>query len=336
MIVLRVRRPGEPVHETVFRTLPVRIGRGPENDLVLVDPAVSRSHAQLESDPGGRLVLRDLESRNGIRLGPTRVATAAVEGTLRCRLGGTDLEMQEISEAPTLEIAAHEWRRLDQRRGLNHYVGSLLLGLAGWLGYIVIQPDYWSPWHGDRMVSLLWNGLGLLVALPFLAVLLLIALKAVGRRLRFADPLRALAQLVWLWPLAFVLSYLLYYLVTAGVASRLRHLLMLGALVAAVVHLASLRRPDPNRAFRLAWALGVGLLVASLSATASLAQHKLGMPSVDYHVQVPLAGFAGPTHSLDDYLAQVETTAGLATIAAATVRAKQGIPDAFSRSGAAP
>lgn len=44
---------------------PLRIGRGDENDIVLADASVSKSHAVLEPGEGG-FVLRDLGSRNGI------------------------------------------------------------------------------------------------------------------------------------------------------------------------------------------------------------------------------------------------------------------------------
>lgn len=327
MIVVRVRREGRLVREAVFRTLPVAIGRGPESDIVLADPAVSRSHARLEQDAEGRLLLRDLGSRNGIRLGPARVETAAVDGVLHCHLGGTELEVEGISDAPTLEIAAHDWRRLDKRRGPLHQLGYLLLGLAGWVGFAVLRPEFWSPWNQDRVVSLLWNGLGVVIVLPILAVVLLVVLKAAGRRVRFADPLGALGRLVWLWPLAFALSYASYYVLPPRAHALVRVLSTVVLLIASAVHLVSLRRPPPNRAFRLAWGVGVGILVVGLVATASLAQSKLGTPNVDYHVQVPVAGYPGPSHALETYLTEVEASAEKAALAAAAVRARQGTPD---------
>src|SRR5262245_53723720 len=42
----------------------LRLGRGPDNDLVLHDDGVSRQHAIVEA-VGGKLILRDLESTNG-------------------------------------------------------------------------------------------------------------------------------------------------------------------------------------------------------------------------------------------------------------------------------
>ena len=53
MIAVRVRRNGTFVREALFRDLPVTLGRGPENDVVLFDPSVSRAHARLEADELG-------------------------------------------------------------------------------------------------------------------------------------------------------------------------------------------------------------------------------------------------------------------------------------------
>jgi FHA domain len=58
----------------------ITIGRIAENDVQLVDDKVSRHHAVIEMHDGGRVVLRDLDSRNGtivdgVRLSGSRVLT---------------------------------------------------------------------------------------------------------------------------------------------------------------------------------------------------------------------------------------------------------------------
>jgi FHA domain len=58
----------------------ITIGRIAENDVQLVDDKVSRHHAVIETHDGGRVVLRDLDSRNGtfvdgVRLSGSRVLT---------------------------------------------------------------------------------------------------------------------------------------------------------------------------------------------------------------------------------------------------------------------
>ena len=49
MIAVRVLHGGAVVREQVLSALPVRVGRGPENDVVLFDPSVSRAHAVIEA-----------------------------------------------------------------------------------------------------------------------------------------------------------------------------------------------------------------------------------------------------------------------------------------------
>jgi pSer/pThr/pTyr-binding forkhead associated (FHA) protein len=46
---------------------PFAIGRGPGNDLVIASLSVSRRHAVIESR-GGRFFMRDLNSRNGLKV----------------------------------------------------------------------------------------------------------------------------------------------------------------------------------------------------------------------------------------------------------------------------
>jgi adenylate cyclase len=52
------------------------------------DPDVSRSHAAVECH-GARVVLRDLDSRNGTFVGEERVTQRDVEDRTEFRLGGT-------------------------------------------------------------------------------------------------------------------------------------------------------------------------------------------------------------------------------------------------------
>src|SRR5579875_1249114 len=71
---LRVRESISPASTTTarFRRVPVRgrsirIGRAPDNDVVLDEPNISWHHAELR--PGSPPTLVDLGSRNGVRLG---------------------------------------------------------------------------------------------------------------------------------------------------------------------------------------------------------------------------------------------------------------------------
>jgi transcriptional regulator with AAA-type ATPase domain len=85
--------------------LPIQIGRAPDNDIKLLDRAVSDRHVRLEPCAAG-LSLRDLGSRNGTFVNGVRVQSAIVgDGTL-IRVGRSELRIrgrvQPQDGAPTM------------------------------------------------------------------------------------------------------------------------------------------------------------------------------------------------------------------------------------------
>lgn len=71
----------------------LRIGKAPENDLVLNDDTVSRQHCELERGPSGVLV-RDLDSTNHTRVGRMAVREAVVESGATISVGAVDLSLR--------------------------------------------------------------------------------------------------------------------------------------------------------------------------------------------------------------------------------------------------
>jgi transcriptional regulator with GAF, ATPase, and Fis domain len=71
----------------------LRIGKAPENDLVLSDDTVSRQHCELERRAQGVLV-RDLGSTNHTRVGRTAVREAVVESGATISVGAVDLSLR--------------------------------------------------------------------------------------------------------------------------------------------------------------------------------------------------------------------------------------------------
>jgi hypothetical protein len=65
-------RPHVPVLALPEAETTVTLGRSRDCDCVLADPSVSRRHAELRRE-GGRWLLRDLGSRNGIRVNGVRL-----------------------------------------------------------------------------------------------------------------------------------------------------------------------------------------------------------------------------------------------------------------------
>jgi transcriptional regulator with GAF, ATPase, and Fis domain len=75
----------------------VRIGKAPDNDLVLPDASVSRYHCELEPTPSG-LVVRDLGSTNHIRVGRSKVETATLEPGATLVVGDVELIVEPNAE----------------------------------------------------------------------------------------------------------------------------------------------------------------------------------------------------------------------------------------------
>ena len=104
MLQLRCRIDGVP------RTFPlvgeeVRIGRGPENEIRLPDPSVSRRHAVIEREPLGWAV-RDLGSTNGTRSNGNRVQRATLAPGDLLKIGAFELEVEEEAEGAARRSAA--------------------------------------------------------------------------------------------------------------------------------------------------------------------------------------------------------------------------------------
>jgi len=92
---------GEVLHTEVELTgQTVRIGRSPQNDIVLEDPSkgVSRNHAEIRFE-GGRCVLTDVQSENGIWVSGSRVPSVVLGPDVVASVGPFRLKL----EAPATE-----------------------------------------------------------------------------------------------------------------------------------------------------------------------------------------------------------------------------------------
>ncbi len=322
MIALRVLHRGRVVREEVFPDLPVTIGRGAGNGLVLVDPSVSREHARVERTEDGQLRLVDLGSRNGLFVGRRAVPEVPLDRRVVCRVGRVVLEVEPVSDAPTLEVDAREWRRLRRRRSLLHPLLYLLGGVAGVAVGSVVDPSFWSPSDHTRWVGLVGIALGSALGLSLTAGALFVVLKALGRQVRMADTLRAVALLTWLGPAVSLLMLAAYYPLSASALSGLDGITTTLVITAVVVTLASVRREPLSARFLLGWAGGTLLLIAAMTSAWSISRRQTGPPSVDLRVQAPVAGYAGKAGSLEDYLGDVRDAASLAERAADASRAR--------------
>ncbi len=83
--------------EIVLHKRLVTVGTRSENDLVLSDPTVSRSHAVIEEKADG-YVLRDLNSTNGTFLEDVRIREGYLEAGSLIRLGQTEMTFSPLEE----------------------------------------------------------------------------------------------------------------------------------------------------------------------------------------------------------------------------------------------
>ncbi len=92
---------------------PLEIGRATDNEIVLENLTISRHHARIEMGPDGP-VIRDLESRNGLRVDGVSCQEAPLsDGTvveigrhiLRCETAATRAEVEDDAPGKSPAIA---------------------------------------------------------------------------------------------------------------------------------------------------------------------------------------------------------------------------------------
>ncbi len=105
-------RNGDVLHRHRIDTLPIRLGRGYDNDFILDDAYAAPCHAIIEADDAGQLVMRDLGTVNGVIHRGKRSASVAVGGDTVIRLGHTNLRVRGADfpvPAEQLDRTLHAW-----------------------------------------------------------------------------------------------------------------------------------------------------------------------------------------------------------------------------------
>ncbi|WP_296950159.1 FHA domain-containing protein [uncultured Massilia sp.] len=155
-------RNGDVLQRQRVDALPLRIGRGYDNDLVLDDDYAAARHAVLERDDAGRLVLRDLGSRNGIVVAGRRRQHVALSGDTVARIGHTALRVRAAGFPVPPELpdrTLHAWEgALPGAAGIA--LAAALALLAGWLGDTQYDAAarYVAALARGVGAALLWSG----------------------------------------------------------------------------------------------------------------------------------------------------------------------------------
>jgi hypothetical protein len=119
-------RNGDVLHRHQVDALPIRIGRGYDNDFIVDDIHCAARHAIVELDPDGRMVMRDLGTRNGVIHRGKRKSSLVMTGDTVVRLGHTSLRVRaaDFPVAPELvDRTMHGWEG-----GMPGLVGMFLIG----------------------------------------------------------------------------------------------------------------------------------------------------------------------------------------------------------------
>jgi pSer/pThr/pTyr-binding forkhead associated (FHA) protein len=114
------------------------IGRTAENDLVLDHPKVSRQHAQIIRRGSG-FMMRDLDSRNGTRLGKKPISEHFLENGDVLHIGNFQLAFKSGFSEQSLTIADEMLSLMPERRPVVFVPG--LMGSELWLGSERIWPN---------------------------------------------------------------------------------------------------------------------------------------------------------------------------------------------------
>ncbi|GAB3447790.1 FHA domain-containing protein [Massilia solisilvae] len=117
---------GDVLHRHQLAQLPIRLGRGYDNDVILDDAHVAPRHAVVELSAAGAPVLRDLGSRNGMVHKGRRSQSVLLDGDTVVRLGHTSLRVRPADHpvAPELlDRTMHRWEG-----ALPGFAGALLVG----------------------------------------------------------------------------------------------------------------------------------------------------------------------------------------------------------------
>jgi hypothetical protein len=236
--------------------------------------------------------------------------SALLERSIAVRIGRMEIELEPVADGPTLEIAATGGHRAERSHGALACLAHLAIGVAGILAGKLVETSFWSPWNHTRWVGLIRDAITAGLALPLAAGALFLVLKVIGRPVRMADTLRALALLTWIVPLLSVVFLAAYYPLSPSQLALFQGALAAVAVAVGVAILANVRREPRSLAFTSGWAAAVFVVIVGLATMAAMTSRQTGEPSVDLSLQAPLGGYAGRAESFDDYLRRVRSAAG--------------------------
>ncbi|MFZ6813949.1 FHA domain-containing protein [Undibacterium sp. Rencai35W] len=289
-------RNGDVIQRHQVQTLPVRIGRAYDNDVILDDAHIAAHHAIIELNSEAQLCARDTGSLNGIIQAEKRQSTIALNGNTVIRLGHTSIRIRDTSFTVAPEVpdrTRHTWEGF-----VPGMIGTFLIALFAI--YSTWQTDT-KPLQAISYVQaiayilgggLVWSGLWA------------IANRLFAQHPRFGRHLFIFgAGITALTLLELGLSVIAYAFSLDWLSRYIVHLYVMAACTMLFFHLLTIKPHHPKRL------AGVSALLMLLSSSLILMsnEQKLGRLSGEAFMSVllPPAIRISPDHSTDELMQNV-------------------------------
>jgi hypothetical protein len=298
-----------------LRALPLTIGRGLANDIILDDPYIDGSHARVVATESGALVLEDLGSVNGLRSNGTRlIGNVALTAGTEIRIGHTTLRFRDADEpvAPALMEAPRvpgvtNWL-MGTGKGTLVLVAALiaLSVLVGWIG------------SSERNVgsTLLMLAVGMLATIGIWAGIWSVAARGPDRRYHLAGHvavITAAALLVQLY--AMLADWVTFFFPEAEWVAVISVGVGLFALVAVIVgHLSVAGALTPRGRWRVGGGIALAMLLLVIIAGAINEDDFSSVPKFPSSLK-PIMPALVPTHSIGDFVSALDDARKSADVA---------------------
>lgn len=282
--------------------LPVHIGRGLDNDVILDDPYVDVQHARITRGTSGEVILEDLASTNGVTQGRARerVTRVAVAPGTELRVGRTLVRFRDSAEAvaPALvDVAggtpvAPEWAENSWAQVALSIVSLALIGVNFWL----------DSYERDAAAGTFATVLGIAALVAVWSGIWAVAGRFVAQRFRFITHFALFSFVLLMFFVWAAITEWAAFLFPDNTAAGAVTVVLSLAMVAAVVvaHLGLASALPARRRWKIGAAVSM-VIVALVSVSALTAEDTFtDVPEFATTVKAIGAGWL-PTHSVAEF-----------------------------------